>query len=190
MHAYVFCHAPIPSFLKKYFIFIVLIFLTLFLVVIQFESNNKKSFSWRGRRVSRTTQVKGHAWDNLYCSTEYSTKKVHILYLPFQVEVSSYTQSAIKCYYCLYSFSRRTKLFKKKANVYFIESPFICWYYLIQLVNISSWLWANQHFLVGIFVMYKVIKNLLAYWFRIKKVFLNILFLFNWTTQKNQIKKG
>ena len=77
VHAYVFCHAPIPSFLKKYFIFIVLIFLTLFLVVIQFESNNKKSFSWRGRRVSRTTQVKGHAWDNLYCSTEYSTKKVH-----------------------------------------------------------------------------------------------------------------
>ena len=150
LHAYVFYYAPIPSFLKKYFIFIVLIFLTLFLVVIQFESNNKKSFSWRGRRVSRTTQVKGHAWDNLYCSTEYSTKKVHILYLPFQVEVSSYTQSAIKCYYCLYSFSRRTKLFKKKANVYFIESPFICWYYLIQLVNISSWLWANQHFLVGI----------------------------------------
>ena len=170
MHAYVFCHAPVPSFLKKYFIFIVLIFLTLFLVVIQFESNNKKSFSWRGRRVSRTTQVKGHAWDNLYCSTEYSTKKVHILYLPFQVEVSSYTQSAIKCYYCLYSFSRRTKLFKKKANVYFIESPFICWYYLIQLVNISSWLWANQHFLVGkfIFVMYKVIKNLLSYWLRIE----------------------
>ena len=104
-----------PSFLNKIFHIHSLLSFTLLYVVIQFESNNKNHFLQRGN----STQERATHEITFIAQTNIQLKKSYILYLPFQLEVSSYSQSAIKCYYRLYSFSSQIKsLNKRRKNAF------------------------------------------------------------------------